>query len=83
MRRRKHSAEFSETDLELMARAERRVRKMTTHALLDWADAAGSGMAKGFADYRAHGDLASLEDIALGVITLNAVVLQLKARAEI
>ena len=79
--RRRHSAEFSETDLELMARAEKRVAKMTTTALLDWADAAGSGMAKGFMDYRQHGDLASLEDIALGMITLQAVVLQLKARA--
>ena len=39
-------------------------------------------MAKGFDDYRKHGDLASLEEIGLGLITLQAVVLELKIRAE-
>jgi hypothetical protein len=72
---------YSEADTELLKTASRRVRKQATAALIDWADVAGSQMAKGFDDYRKHRDVASLEDIALGVITLHAVVLELKARA--
>jgi hypothetical protein len=74
---------FSEMDQELLKRASKRVRKANTSLLLDWADAAGSGMAKGFQDYREHGDFASLTEIGLGVITLHAVVLELKARASV
>jgi hypothetical protein len=73
---------YSATDEELLRTATRRVRKMTDHALINWADVIGSGMAKGFQDYREHGDFASLAEIGLGVITLHAVVLELKARAD-
>lgn len=72
---------FSDTDQELLKTASRRVRKLPTTELLNWADSAGSGMARGFQDYREHGDLMSLEEIGLGLITLHAVVLELKARA--
>ena len=72
---------YSAMDEELLKRASRRVRKLTTAMLLDYADAAGSGMAKGFQDYREQGDYASLAEIGLGLITLHAVVLELKARA--
>jgi hypothetical protein len=72
----------SEADEELLRKASKRCAKMTTTALLDWADAAGSGMAKGFMDYRQHGDLASLEEIGLGMISLQAVVLELTVRAK-
>lgn len=72
---------FSATDQELLKKATRRVRKQSTHDLLEWADVAGSGMAKGFSDYREHGDYASLAEIGLGLITLHAVVLELKARS--
>lgn len=72
----------SSSDQELAQQASKRVARLTTTALLDWADAAGSGMAKGFDDYRKHGDLASVEEIALGMITLQAVVYELKLRAE-
>lgn len=72
----------SEKDEELRARAAARVRKLSTSSLLDWADAAGSGMSKGFDDFRRHGDYEAIAEIALGLITLEAVVYELKARAE-
>ena len=72
---------YSAVDQNLLKQATRRVRKMSTNDLLNWADVAGSGMAKGFMDYREHGDYTSLAEIGLGVITLHAVVLELKARA--
>jgi hypothetical protein len=72
---------YSEADQELLRTAHRRVAKRATTELLDWADVAGSGMARGFQDYREQGTLASLEEIGLGLITLHAVVLELKARA--
>jgi hypothetical protein len=72
----------SDTDAKLLADASKRVSKLSTTDLLDWADAAGSGMAKGFMDFRKHGDYASLEDIGLGMITLQAVVYELKARKD-
>lgn len=76
-----HLPHYSATDEELMRQATNRVRKLSTTQILEWADAAGSGMAKGFQDYREHGDISSLEDIGLGVISLQAVVMELKARA--
>jgi hypothetical protein len=72
----------SSEDERLLREACKRVVKLSTTSLLDWADAAGSGMAKGFMDYRKHGDYASLEDIALGMISLRAVVYELKARKD-
>ena len=73
---------YSQVDVSLLKQASRRVRKMSTNDLLNWADVAWSGTAKGFMDYREHGDDASLAEIGLGVITLHAVVLELKARAS-
>lgn len=81
-RRAEPGRDLSGTDRELLARASRRCARQSTTELLDWADAAGSGMAKGFDDYRKHGDLTSLEEIGLGLITLQALVLELKARAD-
>jgi hypothetical protein len=72
---------YSATDVSLLKQASRRVQKMSTNDLLNWADVAGSGMAKGFMDYREHGDIESLAEIGLAVITLHAVVLELKARS--
>jgi hypothetical protein len=73
---------YSAVDQNLLKQASRRVRKLSTHDLLEWSDVAGSGMAKGFMDYREHGDYTSLAEIGLAVITLHAVVLELKARAS-
>lgn len=70
------------TDEEDLARARRRVTRMSINELLDWADAAGSGMAKGFADYRKEGNMVSLEDIRLGLISLTALTDELIGRHE-
>jgi hypothetical protein len=72
----------SPQDEELLSDAKRRCRKLPAMELLNWADAAGSGMAKGFDDFRQHGELESLADIGLGLITLQAVVYELTERKK-
>ena len=72
----------SATDDQILLTATRRAQKLSTTALLDWADVAGTAMAKGFMDYREHGDLASLTDLGLGMISMQAVIYVLKARTE-
>lgn len=57
-----------------------RVRRMSRTELLDWADVAGSGMAKGFMDYRKHGVVDSLEEIRLSLVQLAALVEELRER---
>jgi hypothetical protein len=68
-------------DVEL-ARARRRVSRMSTHELLEWADQAGTGMAKAFADFRKEGSLASLDEISVALLALTAVTDELTARTE-
>lgn len=65
-----------------LASARRRVRKVSTHDLLEWADAAGSGMAKGFGDYRKDRELVSLEEIRTALMSLLAVTDELYARQD-
>ncbi len=61
-------------------KAQHRVRKTSTYELLEWADAAGSGMAKGFMDYRQHDSVESLDEIELALVALMAVTHELKIR---
>lgn len=75
-------APITVTDEEELARARRRVARMSVNELLDWADAAGSGMAKGFSDYRKEGEMVSLEDIRVGLIALTALTDELIGRHE-
>lgn len=70
-------------DQEILERASKRVQGLSTGDLLDWADTAGTGMGQGFWDYRAHGDIQSLEEIKDAVIALQAVVLCLIDRAKL
>ena len=63
-------------------KAARRVAKMSTHELLNWADAATMGVDKGFQDYRKEGDPVSLEEIRIGLIGLEAITLELLLRDE-
>ena len=63
-------------------KALRRVRKMSTHELLNWADAATMGIDKGFQDYRKEGDPVSLEEIRIGLVGLEAITLELLIRDE-
>lgn len=65
-----------------LARARRRVTRMSTHELLDWADQAGSGMAKAFSDFRREGTLIPLDEIRTALLALTAVTDELTARTE-
>lgn len=69
-------------EAEEQTRARRRVARMSTHDLLEWADTAGSGMAKGFSDYRKEGQLESLDEIRYALLALVAVTDELQARQE-
>jgi len=60
---------------------ERKVQRLDTSLLLDYADAAGSGMARAFGDFRRGGDTVSLEEVQEGLMSLWAIVQTLKARA--
>lgn len=62
--------------------AKRRVRKISTSELLEWADVASSAMGRGFSDYRSQDRVESLEEIRLATVTMAALVEELKARHE-
>lgn len=63
--------------------ARRRVQKMSVHELINWADVAGSGMAKGFMDYRKEGNLDSLLEIRDALVALSEVTEELIIRGEV
>lgn len=63
-----------------LARASRRVQKLNTHALLDTADVICEGMQRGLDDYRAHGAEESIREVRLGLIALQATILELDLR---
>jgi len=69
-------------DLELYAKAEGKVAKLGTPLLLDFADAAGSGMAKGYDDYRKESQIESLLEIRHALMTLWAVNESLIQRSQ-
>ena len=58
----------------IRAKARRRVRKTTTPELLDWADQAGTGIAKALDDFRRYNTPESLQEAAEGVSALAGVV---------
>lgn len=60
----------------------RKVRKLDESTLLGYADMAGTGMAQAFADFRRDSDMASLDEIEEGLMTLWAVSRELRARAH-
>jgi hypothetical protein len=61
---------------------ERRVRKLDNHMLLDFADIAGSAMARAFGDFRREGqELAALAEVRDGLETLWAVSEELRRRS--
>lgn len=72
-------SDVKELDPEL-EKARKRVSKIATHEILNWADSAGSGMAKAFDDYRKYGEEDSLNEISRAVKQLQAVVEELKVR---
>lgn len=72
-------SDIKESDSEL-DRARRRVARLSTHEILNWADSAGSGMAKAFDDYRKYGEEESLDELKQAVKSLEAVIEELRAR---
>lgn len=60
-------------DLTVYAKAEHKVARMATPLLLDFADAAGSGMALGVNDYRKEANVTSLLEIRHALMTLWAI----------
>jgi hypothetical protein len=69
-------------DLNLYTNAEQKVGKLSSSALLDFADAAGSGMARGYMDYRSQARVESLLEIRHALMTLWALNEQLIQRSE-
>jgi hypothetical protein len=67
-------------DAVMYARMEKRVRGMANYELLEWADVAGSGMAKAFSDYRREADEVSLIEIREGLMALWALTRELDLR---
>jgi hypothetical protein len=69
-------------DSDTWDRTRRRVARMGTNELLEWVDAAGAGMFKGFRDYRTHASVESLEEIRFALIGVQAIVDELIERDE-
>lgn len=69
-------------DTQVYIKSRKRVSQLETYQLLDWADAAASGMGKGFQDHRLHGDFESIGEIEAALITLWAVKEELVTRAR-
>ena len=63
-------------------RARQRVKKCDDQFLADWLNSALSGMQHHLDQYRMTGEVAHLHEIALGDITLAAVVAELIIRQE-
>jgi hypothetical protein len=80
MRRTTHY--LSEAEETLLVKASRRVARLPTTALLDWADQAGTGMAKALYDFRQHGDIEDIDEVREAMIALQATVLELSLRAK-
>ena len=62
------------------AKARKRLSRLATGDLINWADQAGSGMAKGFDDYRRLRSPEALAEVRIGLNALLAVVDELEAR---
>lgn len=56
------------------ARARKRLATLPRSEVLDWADQAGTGLAKALDDYRRQGDEISLREAAEGVAALAGAV---------
>lgn len=72
----------TEPENELKERAKRRLSILDSFAIMDWADQAGSGVARALSDYRREGVGYSLEEAKLGLEGLLAGVEILLDRHE-
>lgn len=64
-------------------KARERMTQLPRVEVLDWADQAGSGVAKALDDYRRHNTPESLEDARMGIQALLGVVDVLQGRHRI
>jgi len=64
-------------------RAARKAGRLETSMALEFADMAGSGMARAFGDYRKHRSPESLAEIEEGLQVLWAITQLLRARQEL
>ncbi len=67
-------------DSEVYAKMAKRVSKMASYELLEWADVCGSGMAKAYSDLRKELTQESLAEIREGLMALWAVTRELELR---
>lgn len=66
-----------------LAKARKRVAKLSTNELLGWADVAAAGMMRGFEDYRSKGQIVSLDEIKITLLSLSALTDELIIRHEV
>jgi hypothetical protein len=64
-------------------KARRRVMRLGTNELLNWADVASSGLMRGFEDYRKTGDVFALDEIKITLVSLAALTDELIIRHEV
>jgi len=62
-------------------RAQKRVERLSTPEILQWADTAGAGISRALSDYQREGSRDSLEDAYTGLLTMLGVVEELRNRA--
>lgn len=65
---------------DLMSPARRKIRLMTAHDMLRWADDAGGRMRQSLASYAQSGSLVDLAEYEQGVAVLAAFAEELRAR---
>lgn len=61
-------------------KARQRMSRLPTVEILDWADQAGSGVAKALNDFRRDGNRESLEEARIGMQALLGTVEELQSR---
>lgn len=80
-----NSAQYSTTpdwDSVKYTQMEKRVAKMGNYELLEWADVAGSGMAKAFSDLRKENSQDTILEIQEGLQALWALTRELSLRGQ-
>lgn len=67
---------------EALARAQKRVKDMSTARLMEWMDAALPGLHRHYDMYRRTGDQAHLAEMTLAHMNVGVVLDELMARAQ-
>ena len=64
----------------ITVQARKRVSRLDSAAILQWADTAGAGIARALSDHQRDGSPDSLEDAYTGLLTMLGVVEELRDR---